>query len=161
MEENSLVYYFAFGSNLDPERMKKRGAVFTERKLGKLENYEFVLNYEIGDGTAAANIRYKPGSVVYGALYKCTPESINKLQGYEVNYRQIKVDIYTEENVCIKATLFLANEDAVNDNINAVADFYLNHILCGKDILPPDYYSFLETFLSITVPISPSEKYSY
>ena len=44
-------------------------------------------------------------------------------------------------------TLFLANEDAANDNINAVADFYLNHILCGKDIIPPAYYSFLETFL--------------
>ena len=54
MEESSLVYYFAFESNLNPERMKKRGAVSPERKLGKLENYEFVLNYEIGDGTAAA-----------------------------------------------------------------------------------------------------------
>ena len=99
MEESSLVYYFAFESNLNPERMKKRAAVFPERKLGKLENYEFVLNYEIGDGTAAANIRYKPDSAVYGALYKCTPESINKLQFYEVNYGQIKVDIYPEENV--------------------------------------------------------------
>lgn len=104
--------------------MQKRGAVFTERKLGKLENYEFVLNYEIGDGTAAANTRFKPDSVAYGALYKCTLESINKLQGYEESYRQMEVDIYTEEDVCIKAILFLTNEDTFNDNINALAAFY-------------------------------------
>ena len=51
-------------------------------------------------------------------------ESINKLQGYEESYRQMEVDIYTEENVCIKVTLLLTNEDAFNDNINALAAFY-------------------------------------
>ena len=36
----------------------------------------------------------------------------------------MEVDIYTEEDVCIKATLFLTNEDTFNDNINALAAFY-------------------------------------
>ena len=36
----------------------------------------------------------------------------------------MEVDIYTEENVCIKVTLFLTNEDAFNDNISALAAFY-------------------------------------
>ncbi|MCS7279723.1 MAG: hypothetical protein NZ530_06695 [Thermodesulfobacteriaceae bacterium] len=35
MKEEKFVYYFAYGSNMNPERMRERGVRFKENQISK------------------------------------------------------------------------------------------------------------------------------
>jgi len=149
------VYYFAYGSNLNPERMNIRQAYFKERKLGKLLDFEFVLNKRRLNGTAAANIQSKTGETVYGALYTCTMKTIERLDYFECvhknEYYRAYVNVILQDNSSIKALTYMGCEDACDNNISTVNKDYLEHILCGRDILPLYYISFLESFMTWAV----------
>ena len=151
MDDADDVYYFAYGSNLNPERMNIRKAFFKNRKLGKLLDYEFVINKVTASGTLAANIRPKHGATVYGALYKCTQETLVALDLFEKNYSRQKFNIITEGGDLIEAISYIAVEENCSDTLNIVSKDYLEHILCGRDILPADYVVFLESFLPMAV----------
>lgn len=145
------IYYFAYGSNLNPERMNTRKAFFKSRKLGKLLDYEFIINKVTASGTLAANIRPKHGATVYGALYKCTQETLGALDLFEKNYSRQKLNIITEDGDAIEAIAYIAGVENCSDTLNIVSKDYLEHILCGRDILPADYVAFLESFLPMAV----------
>ena len=153
------AYYFAYGSNLNPERMNNRKAFFKNRKLGKLLHYEFVINKVTASGTLAANIRPKYGATVYGALYKCTQETLVALDLFEKNYSRQKFNIITEGGDVTEAIAYIAGEENCSDTLNIVSKDYLEHILCGRDILPADYVVFLESFLPMAVSNCPWDEY--
>ena len=144
-------YYFAYGSNLNPQRMKDRGVLFTKRELAQLNGYEFLLNKLRINGTAAANIRPKDGSTLYGLLYTCTPDVFQKLDVFE----GVAAGHYSRETVVVmvngrkqEAITYIASGSSCDDNLRKVDEDYLSHILCGKDLLPGDYVKYLESFSS-------------
>ena len=62
------MLYFAYGSNLHQEQMKKRCSGCKYLKKYILENYRLTFRSEL----CVADIEYKKGSSVQGALYEIT-----------------------------------------------------------------------------------------
>jgi len=64
-----MMYYYAYGSNMNQQRMIERGVIFDEMKPAKLYDYELVFN-KVSKQGAVANVIYKKDSVVEGILYR-------------------------------------------------------------------------------------------
>ena len=146
------TYYFAFGSNINHLRMTTRKAYFKERRLAKLPNYEFKLNKLRINGTAAANITPCANSSVYGVLYTGTEATLRILDKFEGvtngQYARENVIVELENGENVEAVTYVACSGRCVDNLCQVKTDYLDHILCGRDILPDHYIKFLEGFKS-------------
>lgn len=144
-----INYYFAYGSNMNPERMKAREVTFFERLPATLYAYELKLNKEMLDGTAAANINPNPDSEVHGALYICTKDVFDKLDVFEMvadgHYSKECVPVNVRGKIYGAVTYIDHNK--INDELKINKE-YLEHILRGEDLLPPEYFEFLESFRS-------------
>jgi hypothetical protein len=75
VEEN---LYFAYGSNLDLEQMAQRCPDAEIVGPVRLENYELRFR-----GSGFATVAPKKGSVVYGLVWKITPNCEQSLDRYE------------------------------------------------------------------------------
>ena len=148
----SKEMYFAFGSNLNPERMKQRKAFFTARVGAKLVDHKFSFSFKRPDGTGAGNIRPQKSSVVYGALYTLEEGGLDKLDVFEwVDrgcYRRQNVTVETLDGERVEATTYVVTEDFYEEGLLPRRD-YLNHCLACKDVVPTEYYAFLESFKEI------------
>jgi len=62
--------YFAYGSNMNPERMRQRGIKFSKREHAILEGWKLVFNKiaSRNPNKGYANIERKEGSIVKGIL---------------------------------------------------------------------------------------------
>ena len=83
MEEN---LYFAYGSNLDLEQMAQRCPDAEIVGPVRLENYELRFS-----GSGFATVAPRKGSVVYGLVWKITPnceQSLDRYEGYPRFYRR-------------------------------------------------------------------------
>ena len=144
------IHYFAYGSNMNPERMKKRKAFFTSRIFAKLDKYrlEFNKTYSEYPGRGAANIIPDDDRVVEGVLYETTDEGIKRLdrfEGYPVGYRREEVSVELSGGESVNAVVYIANDDQVADGLKPSKE-YMGHLLAGKDLLSKEYVSFLESF---------------
>ena len=73
------MLYFAYGSNLHHEQMKKRCSGCKYLKKYILQDYRLTFRSEL----CVADIEYKKGSSVQGALYEITDKDENCLDKYE------------------------------------------------------------------------------
>ena len=74
-----MQYYFAYGSNLHHEQMKRRCPKCRYIKKYTLNNYQLSFRSKYG----AADIERKVGKKVYGALYIISKYAEKKLDVYE------------------------------------------------------------------------------
>ena len=96
-----MQYYFAYGSNLHHEQMKRRCPKCRYIKKYTLNNYQLTFRSKYG----AADIERKVGKKVYGALYLISKSAERRLDVYEeyptlykkiyFNYKRSKVMTYT------------------------------------------------------------------
>nr|BAJ49244.1 conserved hypothetical protein [Candidatus Caldarchaeum subterraneum] len=78
------VWYFAYGSNLDQEGMRRRVGEWFDLKPAILRDYKLVFNvFSSSWRGGVANIEESPGSVVYGAVYLLEESQLEKLDKYE------------------------------------------------------------------------------
>ena len=105
--------YFAYGSNMDEERMKGRcpGARLTG--AAKLADYRFAL-----DERSVATVIPEKGSAVFGLLWGITPDCEAALDGYE----GVKQGCYRKEYLQIefeggrkKALVYVSNRDILKN----------------------------------------------
>lgn len=141
-------YYFAYGSNMNPDRMNIRKAYFANRIFAKLDNYRLVFNKtsKANSDEGFANIIPDDNSIVEGALYEVEWESILKLdhfEGYPVAYRREEILVTKSDGTTQKAIAYIVNDDQISDGLKPSRE-YLNHLLRGKDLLGDEYYSKLE-----------------
>jgi len=142
-----MKYYFAYGSNMNPERMKERGADFKSIKRAVLKGYKLVFNKRsrrYGE-SACANIEPDENSVVEGVLYELKePEvalkQLDFYEGYPTNYDRIKVVVETDEGEKIEAFTYVAQPEYI-DNTLKPSKKYLAHFLkaCELGLLSPHY----------------------
>jgi hypothetical protein len=74
------VFYFAYGSNLDPDRMKRRTGSAWPATPARLTGYQLTVNKWASHGGVYANIVRQPGSVVWGVAYRCTGQTLDLCQ---------------------------------------------------------------------------------
>lgn len=134
---------------MNPERMRERKAFFTSRVGAKLLDYKFSFSFKRPDGYGSGNITPEKNSVVYGALYRLDDGGLDKLDVFE----KVKMGCYRREQVTveaaggekIEATTYIVTEQFYLQGLVPQRD-YLNHCLCGKDVLPADYFEMLKSF---------------
>ena len=83
-----MQYYFAYGSNLHHEQMKRRCPKCCYIKKYILNNYQLTFRSKYG----AADIERKVGKKVYGALYiisKCAERRLDVYEEYPTLYKKI------------------------------------------------------------------------
>ncbi len=140
-------YYFAYGSNMNAERVVTRKMQFVEIKAGQLEGYKLVFNKRSvkTPGAAAANVEPEPGAVTEGVLYRL-PEAneilkMDPFEGYPVRYRR-EVRALRTQSGYENAWVYMANPEFIGDHLKP-AKWYLQHLLAGKEMLSADYFQSL------------------
>ena len=138
-------YYFAYGSNMNRERVGQRGMGFEGLEPGTLANYSLIFNKRSvkQPGTASANVMEDYGSVTEGVVYKLKhPSEIEMMDPYEsypICYNRMVMPISTRE-VMVDAWVYVANEAYVETGLKP-AGWYLNHLLQGEPFLSKAYLS--------------------
>jgi gamma-glutamylcyclotransferase (GGCT)/AIG2-like uncharacterized protein YtfP len=85
--------YFAYGSNLSPQRMLERVAGARGLGAARLAGRRLCFDKRGRDGTGKANLRDDPASSVWGALYSFEPEAWPQLDRCEPGYERIAVEV--------------------------------------------------------------------
>ena len=141
-------HYFAYGSNMNPERVRERGIGFDQVLPGTLPNMRLTFDKRSRHqaGAGHANIRFAPGEFVAGVLYRLTPpEEILRMDPFEVaprHYGRDAVWVQTETGK-VAAWTYFANAAVIDPTLKPPR-WYLQHLLAGSEFLPPAYIRRLE-----------------
>ena len=109
----SRVLYFAYGSNLDLVRFRRRcpGAVVIGR--ARLPDYQLAFTrYSRSERGGVADIVPQPGAEVWGALYEIDEACLGTLDEYEGApraYRRETVRVVDDEGVEREGMAYVAN----------------------------------------------------
>jgi hypothetical protein len=97
------LWYFAYGSNLDPDRFRDRVGEWSEHRQAILADHELRFSGEVSsEGGGGAIIQAAPGEKVYGGVYRITAEQIAMMDERELgsemdpNLRGARVTIMVE-----------------------------------------------------------------
>ncbi len=142
--------YFAYGSNMDPVRMKERGVNFSNRCAAHLSCYHLEFNKvaQRNSREGKANIVVDDSGLVEGALYNIDMTSLPTLdekEGYPEHYLKIPIKVTLPsdgQEVC--AITYIANPDKIKDDLKPSRK-YMSHLLAGKDILSTSYFEWLQS----------------
>ena len=143
----SNLYYFAYGSNMNPERVKARGLNYSQVLSGQLSGYELSFNkYSAKREGSAANITRKKDAVTEGVLYLLSGEEqiiqMDPFEGFPDHYTRELLSIATKSEP-VKAWVYIANQRFIRENL-LPPRWYLNHLLAGKQFLTQPYYERLK-----------------
>lgn len=142
-----MPYYFAYGSNMNPARMRSRGLLFDEALAGQLPGFALCFNKRAHDrpGRSYANIRYQRDGVVEGVLYRLShADEICKMDPFEgtpVFYSRERMPVLTARGV-IAAWVYVANP-AMREEGLWPTRAYLEHLLAGREFLSEAYWQTL------------------
>lgn len=142
-----MPYYFAYGSNMNPARMRSRGLQFDEALAGQLRGFALCFNKRAHDRPerSYANIRYQRDGVVEGVLYRLShADEIRKMDPFEgtpVFYSRERMPVLTARGV-IAAWVYVANP-AMREEGLWPTRAYLEHLLAGREFLSESYWQAL------------------
>ena len=139
--------YFAYGSNMDPERMRQRGIEFSRREYTILNGWRLVFNKIAFPNSKEgyANIERDEEGVVEGILYEIQESGLTKLDGYEGypdHYNRIKVRVKLSNAQEVEGITYIAQHNKIGSGLKPSKD-YLNHLLKGCDLLSEKYCEML------------------
>ncbi|MEH6469568.1 MAG: gamma-glutamylcyclotransferase family protein [Porticoccus sp.] len=139
-----MSYYFAYGSNMNSDRMAARDLQVLSTCSGWLEGFGLRFNKRSRrEATlACANVVYAPGERVEGVLYHlATPTEIIKLDRHEGTPFRYSRELFWVQTTSsfIPAWTYIANP-AVIDNSIKPARWYVEHLLAGKAYLTSEYW---------------------
>ena len=141
-------FYFAYGSNMDPQRMRHRGVPFDHCLTARLPDHGLAFNKSGNGGTEAfANAEPKLGEDLPGILYRVPFESLsNRLDGFEGvsggHYRRVQMKVlvgplHPQADLAaarpVMAWVYLAGPDFVREGL-PVTERYLHHIRRGQQL---------------------------
>jgi len=146
MVDNKKIYYFAYGSNMDVQRLTNRDVKIIKRYDNvHIDHMEFTFNKisKKDNRYAFANVESKENSKVYGILYSLNSEDlakIDKFEGYPNHYTRILYPVNFQDGTVIYAWLYIANQTWINNSPELmITEEYKQYIRNGLIDLP-DYY---------------------
>ena len=117
MSQNFNTYYFAYGSNLNVERLKKRNVSFNKNLSAMIKDYKLVFNKIASKNPNLeryANIIKTKNSIVEGILYQITRDSLQELdkhEGFPNHYNRYEKEILIKSTgEIVKAWVYIANQ---------------------------------------------------
>jgi gamma-glutamylcyclotransferase len=133
---SNTVFYFAYGSNTDPERFKARVGEWRSRRRARLPDHSLRFARMVqSEGGGGAVVDPSRGSYVDGVLFEITAEQLAAMDREEFDPardvaatgKRIQRTVETEEGP-LEAELYTVADD---DGFSAPSDTYLGHILRG------------------------------
>ncbi len=149
-----IEHYFAYGSNMNPQRVRVRGLALSGIRPARLQHMRLVFDKVSRNHphAAHANIVYAPGEWVEGVLYRLrSADEILKMDPFErapVNYGRDAVQV-TSEGRRIPAWTYFANPAVRRDGF-LPSRAYLDHLLAGRDYLTTGYLQWLQGLDCVT-----------
>jgi len=142
----SHVLVFAYGSNMDPERMRARVPGALSRGRARLPGHRLVIDKRGRDGSAKANLRPEAEARVWGVLWEIVAADLAALDGHEAGYERVTVSVERETGP-VEAHTYRS------DRLAAGAlpfPWYLDHIVRGARAhgLPDEYVAWLASLPS-------------
>lgn len=152
VNQNLGIYYFAYGSNMDLERLIDRGITYKQREKAILKDYTLLFNKKASGlyGATYANIQAKKGSEVEGILYLIDERGLSildRFEGFPLHYKREKIQVITSNNEITEAIVYIANKEWICKGKPTTE--YLNHLLQGKDLLSYEYLRKLQAVQTI------------
>jgi len=145
-----MPLYFAYGSNLDPDQMKRRCPESKFKIAGFLQGYRLDFTwYSPGWVGGIADIVLDPQEEVWGVVYELTIKDLELLdayEGYPEIYTRFQTSIETSEGTLNDVWVYAV----VNKNtFIPPSRQYLEIIKRGAVLFgfPEDYRSFLEKII--------------
>jgi gamma-glutamylcyclotransferase len=142
-----MKFYFAYGSNMNPARLKARGVEFLEMKPAVLKGYRLTFNKicrTYGSSYGCATIEPCEGGKVEGILFELEDpstavENLDLYEGYPTHYDRIIVEVETDEGIK-KAFTYIANPWVLGNDLLPHPE-YLAHLLvpCKMGLLSEEY----------------------
>ncbi|RME71115.1 MAG: gamma-glutamylcyclotransferase [Planctomycetota bacterium] len=127
-------FYFAYGSNMDTERLRGRAPGMRPRGRARLVGWRLAFDKRGGDGTAKANIHPAAGALTWGVVYACSEDDLRALDRYEGvsagHYRRERVVVIAEDGRELEAITYVAEPDFVDPTLRP-ATWYLEAVLRG------------------------------
>jgi gamma-glutamylcyclotransferase len=144
-----MVWYFAYGSNMNAARLAERKVRVGERVCGRLDGWRLSFNKlrATVPVSGAGNIVPAPGEAVFGTLNETDEAGLVALDVYEgvktrQYHRQTVTVVRTDTGQPVEAVTYVAL-NVGDDDLKPLRD-YLAHLLAGRDLLPADYCALLE-----------------
>lgn len=143
-----MIPYFAYGSNMNAERLRARLAREGHQLLGRrratLRDYRLVFNkrssFEAGVGYA--NIEPCPAAVVEGTLNDMSEEALALLDRIElvpVHYRRARLEVQDwDKGSAVLAWTYVGQPPMLCPRVRPTRD-YIGHLLQAGDVLPDQY----------------------
>jgi cation transport regulator ChaC len=109
------LWYFAYGSNLDPDTfLGRRGMRPLDTRVAMLDGYELRFDLPVGPGErGVANVIARPGEHVWGALYLLSApeaERLDRTEGVQHDaYRRLDVSARTLASETIPAFTYVSS----------------------------------------------------
>jgi hypothetical protein len=160
-----VARYFAYGSNMNPDRVRERGIVFDHATAAALEGFTLVFDKtsRAHAGLGHANVVPARGKTVEGVLYWLSAaDEIGKMDRFEstpVNYSREVVHVrvaaghlppdhgqVSGSNVTLVSTWTYFANPAVRRPDLLPPRSYLNHLLAGRPYLSEPYYQMLASW---------------
>lgn len=137
-----IMKYFAYGSNMNHEKMRKRNINFSQRKHALLRDYRLEFNKiaKRNPEEGYANVIPEQNEIVEGVLYEMKKSDLlilDKSEGYPVHYNRIKLKV-KDDNKEVKAEVYIAQPNKIKKGLKPSKD-YLKDLLAAKDILSKNY----------------------
>lgn len=143
-DKKGLVRYFAYGSNMNPARMRERGAVFYSRERLTLHGWSLRFHKisRKSPNIGVATIVPDEEGVVEGIIYEVTMSAIANLDQFEhypTDYDKVTLRVSYDE-VEREILTYIAHPHKTRDGLRPLRS-YLEHLLEARDILSEDYYN--------------------
>ncbi len=127
-------WYFAYGSNLSEDRMRKRTGSAHTPTVAHIRGYRFAFNKRGRDGTAKANIMPDEDAMVWGVAYRCSCEALSALDCFEGvrsgDYVRTSVRIVTVRGRELDAMTYIATPRTIDESLGP-SDEYFRIIIEG------------------------------
>jgi gamma-glutamylcyclotransferase len=160
-ESGPLMWYFAYGSNMNVAQLLTRIGAFEDKKLLHLPDYRLAFNKRVSlkprhqlntrgtDPTKLgfANVIPVPGDKVYGIAYLVRETQVQKMDVYEGvangHYTRTTMSCFDDSSAPYSCEVYIACPAATADNL-LPTEGYMSHLLGGRGLLPKAYVDLLE-----------------
>ncbi|MCZ6501845.1 MAG: gamma-glutamylcyclotransferase [Gammaproteobacteria bacterium] len=139
----SVSYYFAYGSNMNPDRVRERRMLFDHYQAGTLHDYRLVFNKRSVKyiGAASANVMMQKGAVTEGVVYRLKHAdeitTMDAYEGYPVRYDRRRLPVTCGDDL-VDAWVYVAKPDYIDNSLKPTR-WYVRHLLAGKEFLSSTY----------------------
>jgi len=103
-----ILYYFAYGSNLNKKQMRERCPESKPLFTAALPNYKLVFTGWVRQWHGGvAGIRSMRGAKAHGAVYEVTERCLKQLDKYENGYQRFNVTVFSEDSEPVAAVTYI------------------------------------------------------